>query len=96
MGYQVEYIRLLSKFVSSGIPTNTIQKENIQGFNVYPNPSKSVVYFNNLSNPIVELLDGNGKVILQTSSAQYMDVSSLSSGIYFVKNGNEVVKFHKN
>lgn len=72
-------------------PMVSIKEEidNANEFTVYPNPTKDVLYFkiNNNNSYRMELVDLNGKVILQTETTltNQLNVSSLANGIYLVR-----------
>lgn len=61
---------------------------NAEGLNVFPNPANDKLYieFGEYSQIDVKIIDCTGKVIMNEnlSSGQFVDVSSLASGIYFV------------
>lgn len=68
-------------FVSDNAPT----------FALFPNPSqKGTVYFNRTAD--VQVFDINGKNILTTKNAQTINTSQFSTGIYFVKTSDGIVK----
>jgi len=57
-------------------------------FKIYPNPSSDQIYIetqNLLEDYYIEVFNTIGKLILNTKNTSYIDVSSLQSGIYFVK-----------
>ena len=62
-----------------------MDKGKIDNFFVYPNPTSNTISVNS-SQFIQEmqLLDVAGKLILTVSSANTADLSSISSGIYFL------------
>ena len=67
---------------------------------VYPNPAENYIVINNLSdNNRVKILDITGKVLFNVDAKNndkvQIDITSLKSGVYFVKEGNFVVKFIK-
>ncbi|WP_052259483.1 choice-of-anchor I family protein [Flavobacterium sp. KMS] len=68
-------------FVSDSTPT----------FALFPNPSqKGIVYFNRTAD--VQVFDINGKNVLTTKNAQTINTSQFSTGIYFVKTSDGIVK----
>ena len=76
----------------------------IEGINVYPNPTTDILNFSlkGLEGSSVSIIDMNGKVIANKtiSNSNNIDVNSLNSGVYFVQLEveNELVnyKFVKN
>jgi hypothetical protein len=73
--------------------------ENIVTYTIFPNPTEDVVYitFTTSENHIVTLTDISGKVIetnvLNTNSS--IDLSDLSTGIYFLTVNNQTTKIIK-
>ncbi|MCV9931772.1 choice-of-anchor I family protein [Flavobacterium sp. LS1R47] len=68
-------------FVSDNTPT----------FVLFPNPSqKGIVYFNRTAD--VQVFDINGKNVLTTKNAQTINTTQFSTGIYFVKTSEGIVK----
>jgi hypothetical protein len=68
-------------FVSDSTPT----------FVLFPNPSqKGIVYFNRTAD--VQVFDINGKNVLTTKNAQTINTTQFSTGIYFVKTSEGIVK----
>jgi len=64
---------------------NTVQTNTDNTLSVYPNPvgRQSMVHFNQKING--EIYTADGKLVLTFSDTDYLDLKSLSSGIYFVK-----------
>lgn len=61
---------------------------------IYPNPTKEIIKIDLKSNEInlseISIIDNQGKEILkQTNNLQTIDISKLSSGIYFIKIKND-------
>jgi hypothetical protein len=100
-GYQSAYIKLLSKFVSSGsfTPTNNTAQLPDKGWNVFPNPAEDVVYVSpaagNQNKAEVVLLNTVGSVLysenFSNGNVLAIQLNDLPSGIYFLclKNGEE-------
>ena len=64
-----------------------IQESVLADFKAYPNPANDVLYF---STPVkvdgIKLLDITGKTVKKTSGdAQYMNLSGIKSGVYFIE-----------
>lgn len=68
-------------------------------FSIYPNPADfqlNIFNFQSNGNQKPQILDVTGKIISNPSIINNsIDISNLSSGIYFVKIGNQVEKFVK-
>lgn len=64
-------------------------EKNNQNFNIYPNPSNGIFYFNVSNIDIKEmfLYDYSGKIIkkIEDFSSNKIDLSSIDSGIYLIK-----------
>ncbi len=64
--------------------------ETKKAFSFYPNPVKgNTIYFNNAAD--ITITDISGKIMLQGNSVSEMNVGSLASGIYFVRNNEGTV-----
>ena len=77
---------LFSK-TSVALGVNGMNKDK-QELNVYPNPTHSVVSWNNFSNADeIAVINVNGKMVLRVDNptTNSIDLSSLQSGIYFLK-----------
>jgi endoglucanase len=88
-GYQVAYIRLLSKFVSSGSSVNSTEYTTIQQkFTVYPNPTNGVltIKVNDQITYDMCILDLSGTVIHKgkIASTATIDLENYPSGIYII------------
>ena len=80
---------------------STLSVENIKNvngvFNVYPNPSKSIITINALENRVntIKLYSLNGNILIEKKGNYKnldVDISKLTAGIYFIKINNKVVK----
>ena len=77
-----------------------------KGLKVYPNPtaqSEMSVELGQNTEGVLQVVNAVGQIVFQQKSTQLsvgnllkIDISSWSSGVYFVKSGIEVVKFIKN
>lgn len=67
------------------LSTNNL--ENEIAFSIYPNPVEDILYFKYKNSTIqtVQLYNVLGKLVKQFSNAQSLDVSNLSTGVYFIK-----------
>lgn len=80
------------------IPTGIHEQFDKQyQYSIYPNPTNKSLNFFLKNLEIIIITDVFGKIILQkwTKGNVELDVSFLSSGIYFIRVGNEVNKFVK-
>lgn len=97
---QASYVRMLSKFCSSTVcsPTTTVNSiKHNQGLIkiIYPQPAKQhiIISFYEIEDKetFVQLMDINGKIILQTNAtitnegSIKLNIENLSAGIYFIK-----------
>jgi hypothetical protein len=75
--------------VTAGSPSQGIVDENV--ISVYPNPVKDKLVISStvsLDESMIIVMDVNGQIILQQDATEYgnsIDVSALSSGVYFVR-----------
>ena len=74
-------------------PANTM----FTGFGVYPNPSTGIITISGLHGSAeISIFNMTGTLMLQTESAETIDISSLDPGMYILKIGNgKPVKFIK-
>ena len=74
-------------------------EKNISNFNIYPNPTNESfnidIDANNQLN--IEIYDISGKLLLSSKTTKNINISSLNSGIYFVKinSDNEIYNIKK-
>jgi WD40 repeat protein len=65
-----------------------IEDNSTADLNVYPNPATDYLIVNGLENPSTyELIDVNGKTCQTGITSQYIDVSTLSQGLYVLRVG---------
>lgn len=86
------------KFCDTTSTTSINQISNFQlSFSIYPNPTNTILnlFVNSKENIVITNL--LGEIVLQKTAEGKveLDVSSLSTGIYFIKVGNEMRKFVK-
>ncbi|WP_309640311.1 serine hydrolase [Flavobacterium sp.] len=64
----------------------SVTENSADKISVYPNPSESVVHIDNLNNDNYEVKVTSilGKVLIQKSNSNHIDISSLSKGIYII------------
>lgn len=62
---------------------------------VFPNPATDVVTISSVSDESIEVFDAQGNVYSVQFSDNQLNVSELSSGVYFLRQGNQVVSFIK-
>lgn len=89
----------LNRFHTQMSVLGTAEKNKISEFTVFPNPVKDIVTIGHLDKKIfnqsIEIVDGTGKLILQQRAqheTEKIDISHLSSGIYYIKIGSELSK----
>lgn len=90
-------------------PTGVQRYNELSGFKVYPNPASNILYldlpFSSLNSTLsIQITDITGRILLTndfqlTTNAYPIDISTLSSGLYFIQlisnSGTEVKKFIK-
>lgn len=70
--------------------TTSIAEMEESGFNIYPNPAAREIIFNKTTD--VAIYNERGQRVLVNRNSKRVDISSLDSGIYFVKNGDGETK----
>ena len=75
--------------------TEIIDNENNTFYNIYPNPAKDFIFISDIDeNTLIQIYNVNGKFLIETkNSNNQINISSLKSGIYFLKiqNSNGIV-----
>ncbi|MDZ4758699.1 MAG: T9SS type A sorting domain-containing protein [Bacteroidota bacterium] len=91
-----------SDFYGKSFNTGVAEIDNKTQINVFPNPSKGIIYINSMDaeNYTVEVMDMQGRTIYNSnkifSQQNSIDLSGNSKGIYFVKVKSEMgVSTHK-
>lgn len=84
--------------VMGGCSFISVEEENIESFNVYPNPTDGIVNFssqNHSSN--VSLVDNLGRIVYQNdiNDLQQLDISNQPSGIYYLRIDNQMIRILK-
>ncbi|WP_299897602.1 glycoside hydrolase family 9 protein [uncultured Aquimarina sp.] len=99
-GYQIAYIRLLSKFVSDSNNTLSINTPNTQNSKlvVYPNPAKNQIKIKfpndiDTSDYTVTISSLVGKKLIETKIKDYINVSKLNQGMYILTAENKTKTF---
>jgi hypothetical protein len=76
---------ILTFFFVTAITTNLADLSS-NDMLLFPNPTKDIITISSPIKPLkVELIDVNGKLISESHSAETIDLTELSEGIYFVK-----------
>jgi hypothetical protein len=79
---QIEYESLGSR--SKNVDPEVAVNDPNAAFSVYPNPVTRTIFMNKTTD--VALYDANGKRVLVARNTNELDVSSLNTGIYYLKN----------
>jgi photosystem II stability/assembly factor-like uncharacterized protein len=101
IGYAVGYNGIILKISNANyVNTSIPELEGVNKFNVYPNPVITEIIITTPEADDLEIFDMSGKVILHKKIKpgkipHALNISHISTGIYFVRNGIEVVKFIK-
>jgi Secretion system C-terminal sorting domain len=80
------------------IVNGILSKEDfaIDSFNISPNPATNYLKINNNQEKInYEVLDINGRIIINGIALETIDISNLNSGMYFLKINSNIKKFIK-
>ena len=76
--------------------TAGINNVSLNAISVYPNPANNVLSVKGIDVQNIEVIDVTGKVLV-SASTNSVNVSALSTGIYFAKiNNSKAIKFIKN
>lgn len=77
--------------------TYSIDEKHPNSLKIYPNPANGIIHINgNHLNENVEIYDISGRKVLSVNSEiKSIDVSSLNTGVYMIKSGNNFSKFLK-
>jgi hypothetical protein len=64
---------------------------------IEPNPATNIIKINvnPLSNEMIEIFNNNGRIIKELPFCEEINISDLSSGVYFIKYGTQIGKFIK-
>ena len=81
-------------------PTTSIQKIENNDIDIYPNPAKNNITVKGKISENIQILDITGKVIMHKEfktnhNNLSFDISTIQSGVYFVKTGNIIKKLIK-
>ena len=77
--------------------TYSIDEKHPNSLKIYPNPTNGIIHIaGNLLNENVEIYDISGRKVLSVNpEIKSIDVSSLNTGVYMIKSGNNFSKFLK-
>ena len=77
--------------------TFSIDEKHPNSLKIYPNPANGIIHIDgNLLNENVEIYDISGRKVLSVNpEIKSIDVSSLNTGVYMIKSGNNFSKFLK-
>lgn len=94
----VSWCNVESECVSFGDTGTSISSLNAGNLQVYPNPVKDILHVTADNAVLIEIYDIRGAKVLSISenTVHEVSVSSLSSGMYLLKAGNQTFKFVKN
>lgn len=94
----VSWCNVESECVSFGDTGTSISSLNAGNLQVYPNPVKDILHVTADNAVLIEIYDIRGAKVLSVSenTVHEVSVSSLSSGMYLLKAGNQTFKFVKN
>ncbi|WP_299101580.1 T9SS type A sorting domain-containing protein [uncultured Winogradskyella sp.] len=91
----------LARYNGNTLSTTDFEKAN--NFSIYPNPVENTLYFKMLNNEFdsekYDIYNVLGKNVLTGSihnTENVVNVENLAAGFYFIRIGNEVIKFVKN
>lgn len=98
--YAVEVTTDYGCDITSSVLTiiNHLGEIHAAGLRLYPNPINDYALLSGLSNEPVHLCDATGRLMniyLRPTSSLSLDLSGLETGIYFVRQGNQSIRFVK-
>ncbi|MDQ1266124.1 MAG: hypothetical protein QG635_1276, partial [Bacteroidota bacterium] len=77
-------------------PNSVNDDESVSLFSIYPNPAEDFISLNHSDfNNQIEIFNALGISVLKIIYQEKIDISDLSSGIYFLKAGERIFKFIK-
>ena len=88
-GYPLNSSDVFNTYQSQVISGNSTRSNELDNINFYPNPADEFIITRKGS---IRIYDSMGKKVLETQTNEKIDVSHLSSGIYFVSNGEKIQK----
>ncbi len=66
-----------------------------ESLSVYPNPAKDVIYIDAAEGETISIYDASGRLVMQKSYSENLNISTLPKGIYTVKTTKNTAKFIK-
>ena len=96
MGYQVEYIRLLSKFVHDNSVVTGKEEQVLKtgSMRVYPNPAVDQIKVTGAQGK-VRLFDAEGQLLNVFEGADFFSMEQYASGLYFIESNGSTAKVVK-
>jgi len=81
--------------LTPSLPTNVYPSTNTSNILIYPNPVSSKLYIKNYTGGL-EIYNMLGEIkVRQNATSDFVNVSELQNGLYFLKTENTIVKFIK-
>lgn len=75
--------------------SNTIDVYNTNTMSIYPNPATNIIHIESNSSEALEIYEVTGQLIFSTDYTDYLNISNLIDGIYFLKQGEKRSRFIK-
>jgi hypothetical protein len=101
--YRLKTIDKDGKFSFSNIITlenlNKMEEKRVSIIKIYPNPATSVLTIDNVEGENVRIVNAFGQVVLsifKANNSEKISVAHLPNGVYFIKTGEEHLRFVKN
>ncbi len=94
--YRLKTVDLDAKIAFSNIITLE-NSEILRGIKIYPNPVSDVLNIENAEGKDIEIVNALGQVVLsiKANNQSTININQLKNGVYFVKMGDEMVRFVK-
>lgn len=86
----IDYTEEIIKFFTGTIDVTDVAEQTDASLSVYPNPASDFIRVDTKTE--VKIYDLCGKLVLQSQGASKIDISSLTEGMYFVKQGDVCTK----
>lgn len=84
--HDIDYNTEIVKFFTGTTDVTRVDEQAENTLKFYPNPATDYLYVDTKKE--VNIFDLCGKLVLQSQGTSKIDVSSLSDGMYFVKQGD--------
>ncbi len=74
----------------------SVEMKELNTLKIYPNPASNTLFIDNAKGKTIDIINVLGQIIYSQLNTQTINISELKQGIYFIKSGNNCVRFIKN